>query len=459
VKVTKEKTEQCQVYLNVELAADEIEVALQKSYQTLVKKYRVPGFRQGKAPRETLERFLGEGALLEDALNNLVPDACEQAMAEQEISPLGRPEVQMTSTEPVTFQAIVPIAPTVELGDYASVRMKPEGSKFQQADVDKVIDDLRHQYAEFNPTDNAVSSGDMAAIDVTSNVGDEPFINQEGAQYQVIKDSPVPFPGFADAIIGMKRDEEKEFNLPLPEDFSNENLAGKEATFKVKVLEVKEEVMPELDDALAQRVEQANPRAETMAELKQQITDNLKEKAESAALIDYHDKLVTEVVNMSKAEFPPVMVESEVDRIIHDQMRQWQLGDKLEQYLKIIGKTEEELREELRPMAERRITRGLIVNEIAKVEKLEPTEAELEEEIAKLTVNAGEHKEEMEKLFMAPQYRGQLESNIISRKALEWLSATASGKAVAEADSKDAAPKKKAPAKRKKKAAADEPAE
>jgi len=426
VKVTNEKTEQCQVYLKVEMEAGEVSAAKDKSYRKLVKKYKVPGFRQGKAPRDVLERFVGEGALLDDAINDMVPEACDRAIKEQEIEPVARPEVEISGIDPLVFQAIVPVAPVVKPGDYRSIRLKPEKSKFNKADVDKVIDDLRHQYAEFNPTEKAVASGDMAAIDVDSTVEGKPFIKQDGAQYQVIAGAPVPLPGFADQIIGLKRDEEKEFTLKLPDEYSNEEMAGKPAQFKVKVLEVKEEILPADDDELAKRVEQANPKVETMAELRAQISDNLKQKAEQAALNDFHEKLVTAVMEGAEVTFPPVMADGEVTRIIGDQMRQWQLGDNMEQYLKIIGKTEEELKAELRPMAEQRISRALVIAEISKAEKIDVSEEELKAEIAKLTESAGEHKAEMEKLFASPQYRPHLENTLISQKTMDRLEEIAS---------------------------------
>ncbi len=420
MKVTRDKTENSQAFLTIEMEPPEVEESLEAAYRRLVKKTNVPGFRKGKASRAMLERYIGRENLLEDALNSLIPRACEDALKEQEIEAFARPTIEITQTEPLIFKATVPLAPTVNLGDYHSLRLKPEPVASTKKDVVSVIERLRHQQATWEPVEREIGFNDLAVFDIESAVSDKPFINQKGAQYQVTENYPAPLPGFSEQLVGLKRDEEKEFALQTPKDYPDKELADKEARFKVRVSEVKQERLPELNDEFAKGID---PKFKTLNSLRKQVADNLKLRAEEKAKRDFEEKVIDAVVNLSTVEFPPILVEMETSRLLDQQSRHWrESGRSLDEYLASINKTEEELREELRPAALERVTRSLVLGKISEQEKIKVRDSEIDSEIEEMIKGATEDKkDEFKKLLNTPQSRESIEQLLVSRKNIQQL--------------------------------------
>jgi trigger factor len=414
VKVTNEKTENSQIYLTIEMEPAEVEEGLEKSYHRLVQKAKVPGFRKGKAPRPIFERYYGRESLLEEAIEKLVPEAYEKAIKEQAIEPIARPQIEVTQTEPLIFKAIVPLKPKVKLGDYHNIRLTPESVSVSDNDVNTVLESLRHRHATWEPVERPVELGDSVVMDIWSNTDGQPFINQKGLQYHVLKD--VPFPGFGDQVAGMKKDEEKEFKLKLPADYPRSELAGKEPQFKVRVNEIKQEILPELNDDLAKQV---NPEVKDLAELREKILADLKARAEERARIEFEEKVIDTVVAQAQVEFPPVLVETEVHRLIDQRFR----GEpELEEYLKSINKTQEQLREELHPIATQRVTRSLILGQVVADEKIEVSPAEIDADAKRLVDGTTENnKDKMEKFLATPEARESMEQSLLTRKTIERL--------------------------------------
>jgi len=420
VKVTKEKIENSQAFLTVEIEPAEMEEPMENAYRSLAKKANVPGFRKGKAPRAVLENYIGKESIFEEALKTLVPQAYEQAVKEQEIEPFAQPEIEITQPDPVIFKAVVPLSPTIELGDYQSIRMTPEPVEITEENVDAVLEELRHQHGTWEPVERPLAFGDLAVINVDSEVGGEPFIKKLGVNYQVLSESVAPAPGFAEQIVGMNKGEEKTFKLILPEDFTEGELAGKEASFKVKVEEIKEEKLPELDDEF---VKQISTELTTVAALREEVGNNMKLRAEERAKLDFEGQVINAVIDRSQADYPPVLVEMEINRILNEQARQLQMGGRnLEDYLRSVNKTEEQMRGELRPLAAKNITTSLMLGKVAEVEKVELEDSELEAEIDKMTNNVAEDKrEEMRKLLDTPQARESIKQPLLTRKVVERL--------------------------------------
>jgi trigger factor len=424
MKVTREKEEDCQVFLRIELEPLEVEKSLKQSYRRLVQRANIPGFRQGKAPREVLERHIGKEGLLEDALNNLLPEAYEQALKEEQIEAIASPRVDIVQTEPVVITAVVPLKPVIELGDYRSIKLTPKKAEVTREEIDAVIEQLRRQHGTWEPVERPVAFDDLVTMDVESQVEDKPFINQPGAQYQVMPNQPSPAPGFADQLAGMKVGEEKEFKLTLPQDYSPPELAGKEASFKVKINEIKQQHLPKLDKEFAQLV---SPDLKTMAALKKRLTSNLSIQAEQRTREEFEEKVIDAVVDLSKVEFPPVLVDSELERLMEQQARWMQeSGLKLEEYLSRMKKTEEELREETRPVAAKRVTRSLVLNKVAEAEKIEVTDEEITADLEKL-VQGSENKTEMKERIGSPQVRGSMEQMLVTQKTIQRLAEIAKG--------------------------------
>ncbi|MFC1952407.1 trigger factor [Chloroflexota bacterium] len=420
MKVTNEKTEQRQAFLTIEMEPDEVEESLEKSYHRLAEKTDVPGFRKGKASRAVLEGYIGKEKLFEDALNSLLPEAYEKALKEQEIEALAQPHIEIAQTDPVIFKVTVPLAPEVKLGDYHRIKVAPEPVEFSKDDVSAAIEQLRHQCATWEPAERPVAFNDMVVMDIESNIEDKPFVNQKGARYQVLHELPLPAPGFAKQMVGIKRDEEKEFKLQFPSDYPKSELAGKEPSFKVKVTEIKKEELPELNDEFAQQV---SPEFKSLDLLRKKVSADLRLRAEEKAKADFEERVVEAVVGTAELEFPPVMVEMEVDQLISRQLRRWQMaGGGVGEYLSSINKTEEELRHELEPLAITRVGQSLVLGKIAEEEKIEVSDVEIKAEIETITQNAAEDKkDELSKFLNTPQARKSIEQILITRKTVERL--------------------------------------
>jgi trigger factor len=421
LKVTKEKVENCQAFLNIEMEPAEMEDGMQHAYQHLVQRANIPGFRKGKAPRAIVERELGKGRLLEEAIDHIVPQAYEQACKEQEIEPYAQPSLEITKAEPLTFKAVVPLKPNVTLGDYKSIRMSPEAVDIKDENINAVLEELRHQHATWEPVDRAVDYNDMAVIDINSNSEEKPLVNKIGSQYLVSQDSLSPAPGFAAQIVGMKKGENKEFDLTFPADYPSSQFAGKQAHFKVALHEVKEEKLPELNDEFAPQV---SAELKTLADLHEEVIKSLKLRGEERARMDFEEKVINTAVEQSKIEYPPVLIDLEINRIINDQARQLQItGQSMENYLRSINKTPEQLQEDLRPIAVRNVNASLVLSKISQEEKIEVTEDEIKNSISNMVRGIGDDKkDEMVKLLDTPQNRQSFTQSIKTRKTIERLS-------------------------------------
>ena len=423
MKVTREKTENSQAFLSIEMESTEVEESLKKSYNRLVKKANIPGFRKGKAPREILERYIGKESLLEDALNILIPQAYEKAIAEQQIEAIARPSIEVAQTDPVVFKAIVPLKPAIKLGDYHNIQVTQEPVEVTEDNVNTVIEQLRYQHATWEPVERAVDFEDLVVLDIWSNVEGKPFINQKGVQYQVLHDLPFPMPGFAEQLAGMKSDEEKEFKLQFPADYPGGELAGKEAWFRVRVTEIKQEILPELNDELAREI---NPDFKTLDSLRERVASGLKLRAEEKARIDFEEQVIDATVGLAGVEFPPILVEAEINRLLNQRFQRG--NQELEAYLKSVNKTKEELSEELRPVATTRVTRSLVLGQVAEEEKVEVSDSEVDTDIESMTKSATEKKDELEKVLNTPQARESIKQALLTRKTIQRLVEITKGK-------------------------------
>jgi len=420
VKVTSEKTENSQAFLTIEMEPAEVEESLEKSYYRLVKKTNIPGFRKGKAPRAILEHYIGKESLFEDALNRLLPQAYEKAIKEQEIEAFAQPQIEVAQIDPVVFKVTVPLLPTTKLGDYHHIQVTQEPVELTEEDVSRVIEQLRHQHAIWEPVERPIDFGDLAIVDIESNIGDQPFINREGIHYQVLPDSSFPAPGFAEQLSGMEKGEDKEFKLQFPLEYSKSELAGKEASFKVRVAEIKQEKLPELSDEFAMGVD---PECKSMDSLRERVSAELRLRAEEKAKIDFEEKVIEAVVDVTELEFPPILVETEITRLLNQQLQYWQMGGRrLEEYLRAINKTEEELREELRPAATKRINQSLVLGKVALEEKIEISDSEIDAEIENLTKSVADNKkDELLKSLNTSSTRESIKQGLIARKTVQRL--------------------------------------
>ena len=427
MKVTKEKVENSQAFITVEIEPSEMEAPMESAFKRISQKANIPGFRKGKAPRAIVEQYVGKESIIEDALKQVVPQAYEQALKEQEIAPFAQPEVEISQTDPVIFKAVVPLAPTVKLGDYQSIKLEPEKAEVTEDNIDAVLEELRHQNATWEPVDRPVEYNDMATIDINSNADEKPYVQRVGTQYQVVKDSIAPAPGFSDQIVGMKKGEEKEFKLTLPDDYPNTDIAGKEAGFKVKLSEIKKEILPELNDDFVGTI---STELKTVDDLREEVRKNLESRNEERVNMEFQEKVVETAVEQSQIEYPPILIEMEINRILNEQARQLQMsGRNIEDYLRSINKTEAQLREELRPIAIKNVEASLTLSKITEAEKIEVTDSEIDESIDNMAGNASEERrEELRKMLDTPQTRESIKQSMLSRKTIEKLADIAASK-------------------------------
>ncbi len=419
MKVTREKTENSEAHLTIEVEPAALEESLENSYRRLVKKAKIPGFRQGKAPRSVLERYVGKERLLEDALNELIPQTYERALKEENLEAIAQPQIEITQTEPVVFKTKVPLKPTVELGGYHRLKLTQEPVKITEDNIETTIEHLQHEHATWEPVERPVELKDLATLDIKGSVEEKTFLDQQGVQYQVLSDLPFPALGFAKELVGMKINEAKEFALELPSDYPRDDLAGKKASFKVKIGEIKQEKLPGLDSDFAKGVD---PGLKSMKGLRKKVAEALNAQAEAKARKDFEERVVQAVVEKSKMEFPPVMVEWEINRLMDEQLQRWQMsGGRVEQYLESIKKTEEELREALRPLAISRVESALVLEKVSSEEKIEVSDGEVEAEAKSMIEASTEDKDKMGKLVSTPQAKQSIRRVLLTRKTVEKL--------------------------------------
>jgi len=426
MKLLSKKIENSQAFLTIQLESAEVEEELKKSYKRLVEEVNIPGFRKGKAPRSVLEQHIGKQGLLEDALDRLLPRACADSIQEHKIKLIAEPDIKVTQTDPVVFEATIPLPPTVNLADYHRIKMKPEPVKLKRDDVSAVIEKLRRNNATWDPVDRPLKANDIAVIDVDSSIDGKPFITEKDAHYQVSLGTPFPAPGFAEKLLKMKRDEEKEFKLKLKENYHNSELAGKEVLFKVKVIEVKEENMPELNDDFAKSIA---PVIKDLDSLKKQIAKDLKNNAEEKSRMDFEEKLIDTLVEKSELEFPPIMVDAEVNHMVNQHLERLRMtsGSKEEYDKRLEVMPKEELRSKYRPIATKRVSSSLVLNQVAEAEKIEVSATEIDDEIERMTKNAGDKKEEQHKILNTPRNRESINTMLTMQKTIQRLTEIAKG--------------------------------
>lgn len=424
---------------------------MDKAFKRLAQHVEVPGFRKGKTPRNMLERHIGRDRIVSEAIDILIPEAYNQAIDEEDIDAIGQPQVELVNAEPLSFKATVPVRPTIELGDYNSIRVEQPSVEPDEADVDNAVDELRQRYALHQPVDRPVQTGDIIRADVRIVVEDQEVYNDEDSEMRLREGATVLLPGFAEGVVGMKKGETNDVDVSTPE--GDRPLSGKAGTATVTLHEVKEEVLPEPNDAFASEVGEG---FESLEALRTRLRDDLRERVEGQAEERFRDEAVQALTDgATKLEFPPVLIDREIERELQEQARQ--VGQTVEAYLELIKKTPQEIREDLAPVAAERVKRSLALSEFAEVEGIEVEASDVDTEIEKLLASAGEHAERMKQLFSNQEARASIERSLLTRNTIDRLAEIAGwdGKK-AEPEEGEAAdkPKKKAAAKRKKSPAA-----
>lgn len=422
MKVTAESLPDRQVALSIEVEPETLERFMEDTYRRLVRRTNVPGFRRGRAPRRMLERYLGRSVLLDEALEHLVPEVCRQAIAEQGIEAFAQPAIELVQKEPVVVKATIPLAPTATLGDYRSLRIPAEPAQVTEEMIAEVMERMRSIRTEWLPAERPAASGDRLTIDLIATVDGQREIDQQGWDYYIVIGSDFPLPGFPQALMGSQKGDEKTFALPIPENPDWGPLEGKEMTFTVTIHEVKEPHLPPLDDAFAQSL---TPPRESLEALRETVMTELQEHTARETRARLESAVVEEVVAQAIVEFPPILVEQDLEQMRQDQIRMLtSRGLDWERYLANQGKTDAQFREELRPLAVQRVRRELVLDEAARAENIIATAEEMAAEIERALADMSTPEaqlDQMRQLLSSEAMRSHFEHLIVRRKVMDRL--------------------------------------
>ncbi len=428
MKVTTEKIDAHKTVLEMEVPQAEVAKAIDRACQKLAAKVNVPGFRKGKVPRKILEMRLGKEAIIDEAFDLLAPGAYSQALKEQDIEPVSRPEIELVTLkedQPLVFKATVVVKPEVVLGEYKGLKVTKPPVEVSAADVDQQLENLRNRHAKMVVVeDAALQKGDFAIIDFEGFIDGAPFKGGDAKGYPLEVGSGSFIPGFEEQIIGAKAGDEREVKVTFPADYFVAELAGKEAQFKVKINDIKRKELPEIDDEFAKDVGEAD----TVEELKASIENRLKQAAEERAEREFRTGAVKAAVANVAVDVPEVMVESQVETMLQDMDVNLQnRGMSLAKYLEYAKTDIDALRASYREPALSSVKTDLMLDAIAKTEKVEVKPEDLEAEIAVMAAGYQAPADEVRKIIMQEGRVDSLARSVLRKKAAELIidSATA----------------------------------
>lgn len=419
------KKENSVVTLKLTIDAQSFDKACKDAYNKNKTKFNVQGFRKGKAPMSIVEKFYGEGVFFEDAVNTLFPDAFEAAVKEHDLDTVARPEIDVEEIgkgKNLVIIADVAVKPEITLGEYKNLTVEKPDSEVSDEEVEKEIEAMREQNARFvTVEDREVKEKDMLLIDFNGKVDGVEFEGGQAENYSIIVGSNTFIPGFEEQLVGMKLNEEKDLSVKFPEEYHAENLAGKDAVFTVKVNEIKEKELPELDDEFAKDVSEFD----TLEDLKADAKAKLQKTKDEYADRELENKLVKMAAENATVEIPEAMIDSQVENMVYDFEYQLKYqGLDLENYLKFTNMSIEGLKEQMRPDAKSRVLNSLVIEAISKSENIESTEEDLEQELAKM---AESYKMEVDKLksTLRPSDMDYIKDTVIARKTVEFIKGNA----------------------------------
>ena len=425
MKITREDLPKREVLLNIELGDEDLSPYLDGAYRKVVQRVNVPGFRKGKAPRQVVEWFVGYDALLDDAVDLLVPEVVEKAIKEEELEQGSVPKVEVEQRAPVVLKATVPLIPEVTLKAYREIRVPPEIAEVTEDQLKHMLEHLQYESAPWEPADRPIAMGDQATLDVRAEAEGKSLTDQKGAVYLVSEENNNPVPGFARALVGMKSGDAKEFNLPFPDDYPDESLAGKECTFHATVIEIKEQRLPDLDDEFAKGVGEGY---DSMEALTDKLRGDIQAQEEQSAQRRYEDKVVEQLVSDATIELSDLMVEHEIDHMLYDEqeaLQRQQIG--IEQYLQTVGKSVEEHRDEVRTAVIARMSQTYALRKLGELEGLTVEPEEVDQEITTLLEGAGGQADRLRQSLDTADGRETLKQTLLRRKALARLVETGRG--------------------------------
>lgn len=410
------------VEVQVECSVEQVDRALDQAYRKVVRGVSVPGFRKGKAPRQILEMRYGAEVLYDDAIEALLPEVYEAALAEAAVEPIDRPEVEVVdfaSGQPAVFKFVVQGPPEVELGQYQGVEVEAVSFPVEADDVEQALAEMQEQHARLvDSTGTTVADGDFVNLSYEGFIDGEPFAGGQADNYTLEIGSNTFVPGFESQLIGLSRAESAEISVVFPEDYRNEELAGKPAVFKVEIKDIKQKEIPALDDDFAAEVSEFT----TLEELREDVQNKLQESATQRERSALEAKVMETVVANATVEIPTVMVEREteemIEELVYDLARQGLPEDFAREY---INDRADSIKEDYREAAEARVKTRLVLDKIKAVEAVAVSEEELQ---AKIEAMAGIYQQDASEIRKKFEEQGSLEvlrQNVANEKTIQLL--------------------------------------
>ena len=419
VKVEKVENKTNEVKLEITVEAEKFDEAIQNVYKKNAKYFSIPGFRKGKAPFKMVEKAYGIQIFYEDAFNEVAGDVYGKALEENKIEAVSKPEidiVQIESGKDLIFTAVVQTKPEVTLGKYKGIEIKKVEYNVSDEDVEHELSHIAEHNARLVAVeDRPVEKGDTTIIDFEGFTDGKAFEGGKAENYELEIGSGRFIPGFEDQIIGMKIDEEKDINVKFPEDYPSKDLAGKDATFKIKLHEIKKKELPEINDEFAKDASEFD----TLEEWKKSIKEKQEKENSSKAKFEMEEEAIAEACKNATVDIPSGMIETQIDNMEQDiASRLSYQGMNLDQYLQMIGKTKKEFRDEYKEEAEKQVKTNLVLEAIMKEEKIEVTKEEIEAKIKEMAEMYGQKEEEVKNNVQLTRY---VEETLKTEKTIHYI--------------------------------------
>ncbi len=414
-----------QLDLTIELGPERTEQALQRAVRLVSKKARIPGFRPGKAPFATVVRMYGKPSLLNEIVDDLGQEVYAEVLDSHNLDPYGQASLENVDVDPVIkFQLVVPLRPTVDLGDYSDLRVEAAAAEVSEVDVDATLEQARSSRMSHEVVERAAALDDIVKVDIVGKVGENSIMDNQDWELTLRGESGW-LPGFDESFVGLSAGDEKEFEITYPED-SLSKYKGQTAHFKVQVKEVRAKILPELNDAFAQSLGEYSD----LADYRAKKLDELRKQRETEAINKLNDDAVEALIEKAKLAFPPIAVHETVHEMLHDmEQRMKNVGYTLEDSLRLQGKTVQQYEQELMPVAERRVKARLVLAELALREGIEVADEEVEADLQRMgsQTESEETKKAILDAFGTEQGRAIIRQDLRTSKTLERLRAIATG--------------------------------
>ena len=436
MKITTEPAGERQLSLTIEVEEERVERARRRTARDISREVDIPGFRKGKAPYEVVVQRFGENVFRQELVSTLAEEVYREALEQEEITPYAPGALEDTSFDPLTLTFSVPLVPTVDLGDYRAYRRDPSDVQIPEEALDEALEAIREENAVLAPLDRPAAEGDLLVGELAGRTQDgATFLHEEEAQILLDPEQGAGLPGLIDGLIGLEAGEEHSFNVVLPEDFQAEELAGEDVTFEVEVEHVYERILPDLDDDLARTV----GNYDSFGELKTSVQERLEKRERAEVEAQFAERVLDDIIDQAEVSYPAVMMEEALEDALDNYEQEIERREHmmLEDYLRIQGKTMEELQAEVERDVKASLVRSLVLGEVVEQEGLEVGDEALDVQIAASSEQYGERADQVRAALNAPESRRGIRNRMLANKAVERLVAIAKGESFEESGSEE----------------------